>query len=635
MRLTVGKKLGVGFAAVIVLLGMALVLSLLGIRSMSADMRAVAKHERHLADWFTLNECLLEQRRALYGYALHQDSRYVEEYRAHKADADAALHTLRSEASAQDLDSLGEIEAAYAEFTALAGQILGLSQADLGLDRQLGAVRQRLDDTVTGMVERQQGRNAALQRQAKVTAARAMRLSVAMGIIAVLLAVGLSFRLARSISQAINQVVQTAQRLATGDLSVQELKITSADELGDMGRAFNRMQGGIRQLVQGVIASAHAVASASQELSAASEESAAGAGNAADAVQVLASGSVDQARAASEMNATVKQLQATIAEMANGAQQAASETQDALRLLQEMAGLIEQVSASIALVDDSARQAVGVAKEGDEAVAGATGALERIGLASVQSAQKIAELEALSTQIGRITEVISGISEQTNLLALNAAIEAARAGEHGAGFAVVADEVRKLAERADTSAREIAGLINGIQARTAEAVQIMEAGSGVVADGNRLAKEAEGKLAAIIGTVTGAAEGVRDIAAAGDTIRTHAHQVVQAFEAVMAVTEESTAGSEEMAAAATQLGQAMAEVAGIAQTNAAMAEELSSTIEELNASAEEVSGSALSLAEVAQGLLQKVAGFKLSSIEGALVDEATQELRVPGELVTA
>ena len=79
-----------------------------------------------------------------------------------------------------------------------------------------------------------------------------------------------------------------------------------------------------------------------------------------------------------------------------------------------------------------------------------------------------------SKEIGRIVEAIDDVADKTDMLALNAAVEAARAGEHGRGFAVVADQVRKLSEDSKSATRDIADLIEGVQATVNEAIAAME-----------------------------------------------------------------------------------------------------------------------------------------------------------------
>jgi len=96
--------------------------------------------------------------------------------------------------------------------------------------------------------------------------------------------------------------------------------------------------------------------------------------------------------------------------------------------------------------------------------------METLSSRMTQMNESISGLSETADNINKFVSTITSISDQTNLLALNAAIEAARAGDAGRGFSVVADEVRALATETNTSASEVADLVQKIIQSTRVAV---------------------------------------------------------------------------------------------------------------------------------------------------------------------
>ena len=268
----------------------------------------------------------------------------------------------------------------------------------------------------------------------------AVGLRLAIGsLIALILAVVASVVLLRQKLKPLGQLVERAQALGRGQLSVR-VEARSHDEIGELAQSFNPMADALASTVEQVRGSSRAVTERSQQLSQLSDQT---------------------LRRSAEQSSQIDSMASAVEEFSATAQNIADGMQRTERLVQE-----------------NAQQT----RTGTQAMQGASGALEQIADSLASTAELIKGLDGRSQQIGGIIGVISGIAEQTNLLALNAAIEAARAGEQGRGFAVVADEVRQLAGRTSEATREISQMIGAVQGETQRAM-------GAIDEGNRLMEQ--------------------------------------------------------------------------------------------------------------------------------------------------
>ena len=353
----------------------------------------------------------------------------------------------------------------------------------------------------------------------------------------------------------ISDLTEGLGKIAEGDLRVDDLDDSNADEIGQLARSANRMKNRLHEVMSNVSRSAETVAAASEELTASSHQT-------LESITQVADNTVHMAEGSAKQQDMVEQL---------------SGNTDA------MAEKMEQLSARQNRVYQLAEESREKAEEGQQQIESAVTRMQNIAEQVRAAAALVEALGRRSDEIGSIVDTISGISEQTNLLALNAAIEAARAGEAGRGFAVVAEEVRKLAEQSGASAKDIADRIALIQRDTAEAVTAIQQGNENVEDG-----------AAVVAL---SGEAFRAVALRIDDL---AHQIRRASEAVTSV---DTTKNEMVAS--------LKHVEDITHRTAEETQTISASTEEQAAAMNEMADASNTLAELAQQLQNEVHKFRL------------------------
>jgi len=392
----------------------------------------------------------------------------------------ATLDALLKEGAAKnnkviELRKEGEIQDAVAHLTQVAGP-------------SLNGVLKALDDIL--VYETAQAKRAGEEVEAEQGGAQALMLGL--GLAAVALGCGVAWFITRSITVPLNEAVDVAETVASGDLS-SRIDVKSSDETGRLLNALKRMNDSLLNVVGQVRQGTDTIATASNQ---------------------IAAGNLDLS----------------------------SRTEEQASSLEETASSMEQLTATVKQNADNARQANTLARSASE-VAIKGGAIVS------QVVDTMGSINTSSRKIVDIISVIDGIAFQTNILALNAAVEAARAGEQGRGFAVVASEVRNLAQRSAAAAKEIKELIAASVAN--------------VDDGSRLVADAGQTMGDIVDSIQRVTDIMGEITAASQEQTMGIEQINMAITQMDEVTQQNAALVEQAAAASQSMQDQAAALAAV------------------------------------------------------------------------
>ncbi|GAB1154377.1 hypothetical protein YWY31_04020 [Paenibacillus illinoisensis] len=348
------------------------------------------------------------------------------------------------------------------------------------------------------------------------------------------------------LTKPILMVAKRLKSVADGDLTVEEVKMKSKDEIGELSQDFNHMIKNMRTLISQVDLSTKQVASSSKELTLGAEHT----------------------------SQATENITISIQESAAGAQEQQMMLQRTTNSLEEISIGIQRIAESSSTIADSSVDAMELANIGGTAVEHTAKQMKLINKSVNETDVVMRMLDERSQQIGTMLHAITDIAQQTNLLALNASIEAARAGEEGRGFSVVAAEVRKLAEQSNQSSGQISTLIQDMRTDIEQSLQTLNRVKQDVDSGLQIANETEQQFNKIVGSTNFIAQQTEELASVTQQITASVQEITAGQEQVSNLALQAADNSQNIAASSEEQLASMEQITSLATTLSDMSQKL-------------------------------------------------------------